>query len=103
MNRKTDEQMKILVELYSLYEGYWDDAKFSGLIEQTGFTKKQLNKWFWDRKKKEQDLLQAKKLSYPGLIFQITDMRDGSDKTPSFSALAQRTPIFKIEKVTRCH
>lgn len=51
--RKTQEQMKILIEYYHLYEGHWDEKNFRSLIQKTGFNKKQLNKWFWDRKKKE--------------------------------------------------
>ena len=37
-------------------------------------------------------------LSYPGLIFQITNMRTGEDITPSYLKLCCK-PIFVIEKV----
>ena len=70
--RKTQEQMKELIKYYHLYDGHWDDKNFASLIVKTGFNKKQLNKWFWDRKKKEQDAIKAKQISYPGLLFQIT-------------------------------
>lgn len=67
--RKSKETLKLLISYYHLYEGTWDEKNFCELLSQTGFTKKQLNKWFWDRKKKETDALEAKRLSYPGLIF----------------------------------
>ena len=56
-----------------MYEGHWDETHFRDLILKTGFSKKQLNKWFWDRKEKERLDIEAKKLSYPGLIFIITN------------------------------
>lgn len=96
--RKTKQQMKILISYYHLYDGTWDEKNFCELIERTGFTKKQLNKWFWDRKKKETDALDAKKLSYPGLIFAITNVRTGKDMTPSFKKVCSTQPIFLIEK-----
>ena len=86
--------MKILINNYHLYEGQWDEKNFRCLIKKTGFNKKQLNKWFWDRKKKEQDSIKAKKLAYPGLIFQITNMNDGKDLTPSFRSITTCNPIF---------
>ena len=81
------------------YRGVWDDSKFGHLIEKTGFTKQQLNKWFWDRKKKEEDSITAKKISYPGLIFTIMDTRNGKDLTPSFKKLFEKQIIFAVEKV----
>ena len=77
----------LLLSYYHLYKGKWDEDVFGELISKTGFNKKQLNKWFWDRKKKLQDTLQAKKLSYPGLIFEVTNMETGQDLTPSFKKL----------------
>jgi hypothetical protein len=71
------------------------------LIKRSGFTKKQLNKWFWDRKKKEKDMLAKKHLTYPGLIFQITNMDTGEDLTPTFAKMITSKPIFKVEKVDR--
>jgi len=65
------------LEYYHLYDGHWDKELFGDLLKETGFNKKQLNKWFWDRKKKERDTLAAKRLAYPGLIFQITQMDTG--------------------------
>ena len=98
--RKTKEQMKILISYYHLYEGSWDEKNFFELVQKTGFSKKQLNKWFWDRKKKETDALEAKKLSYPGLIFAITNVKTGQDLTPEFKKLCSK-PIFIIEKVQK--
>ena len=95
--RKTKEQMKTLISYYHLYEGSWDEKNFFELVQQTGFSKKQLNKWFWDRKKKETDALEAKKLSYPGLIFAITNVKTGQDLTPEFKKICSK-PIFLIEK-----
>jgi len=98
--RKTKEQMKMLISYYHLYEGSWDEKNFCELVQQTGFSKKQLNKWFWDRKKKETDALEAKKLSYPGLIFAITNVRTGQDLTPEFKKICSK-PIFLIEKCNK--
>lgn len=95
--RKTKEQMKLLISYYHLYEGSWDEKNFFELVQKTGFSKKQLNKWFWDRKKKETDALEAKKLSYPGLIFAITNIKTGQDLTPEFKKICSK-PIFLIEK-----
>jgi len=55
--RKTKEQMKLLLSYFDLYNGKWDDELFRDLITKTGFNKKQLNKWFWDRKKKVNEAL----------------------------------------------
>ena len=44
----------------------------------------------WDRKKKEEDSIAAKKISYPGLIFTIMDTRNGKDLTPNFKKLFQK-------------
>ena len=85
--------MKTLIRYYYLYDGHWNDKNFQELIETTGFSKKQLNKWFWDRKKKERDAVEAKKLSYPGLIFEITNVKTGQDLTPEFKKLCCK-PIF---------
>ncbi len=63
--RKTKEQMKLLLSYFHLYKGKWDDELFGDLVEKTGFNKKQLNKWMWDRKKKVSEAVQAK--SYLGL------------------------------------
>jgi len=90
--------MKILIRYYYKYEGHWDDKNFHDLIELTGFNKKQLNKWFWDRKKKEEDTQEAKKLSYPGLIFLIHNTKTGDDLTPEFKRLCCK-PIFEITKI----
>ena len=93
--------MELLISYYHLYEGSWDEKNFCELIERTGFSKKQLNKWFWDRKKKENDAIEAKKISYPGLIFAITNVRTGKDLTPSFKKVCSAQPIFLVEKVRR--
>ena len=90
--------MRILISYYHLYEGHWDDENFKDLITQTGFTKKQLNKWFWDRKRKENRNMEIKKLTYPGLIFQITNMQSGEDLTPSFMQMAKLKPLFRVIK-----
>jgi len=47
--RKTKAQSALLHSHFHLYKGYWEDKKFSHLVKATGFNKKQLNKWFWDR------------------------------------------------------
>lgn len=67
--RKSKEILKILIQYYHMYEGHWDEQHFRDLIQKTGYSKKQLNKWFWDRKERQREELEAKKLTYPGLIF----------------------------------
>ena len=98
--RKSKEIVKVLIQHYHMYEGHWDESNFKDLIHKTGYTKKQLNKWFWDRKERQREQMEAKKLSYPGLIFQITDTRTGNDLTPDLSKICCK-PIFKIEKINR--
>lgn len=99
--RKNQEQLEILVKAFQKYNGKWDESNFRQLVRATGFTKRQLNKWFWDRKKKVRDALKTKKLSYPGLLFEITDARTGRDLTPSFKTIICNQPIFQTTKVTR--
>jgi succinate dehydrogenase flavin-adding protein (antitoxin of CptAB toxin-antitoxin module) len=98
--RKTKAQQKILIQYFDLYSGEWKESIFEELTSITGFNKRQLNKWFWDRKKKVKEAIKAKKLSYPGMIFQITNTRTGKDLTPSFNQICGKK-IFKVEKVTR--
>jgi hypothetical protein len=50
---KNSELLQILISYYHLYEGHWDDSNFKEVTAKTNLTKKQLNKWFWDRNKKE--------------------------------------------------
>lgn len=89
--------MKLLISHYHKYEGHWDETQFKDLIVQTGFSKKQLNKWFWDRKEKQKHEIEAKKLSYPGLVFIITNHKTGKDLTPDFKKICCK-PIFKVER-----
>lgn len=89
----------MLLSYFHEYKGYWEDQKFDHLIQSTGFNKQQLNKWFWDRKKKEEDSIAAKKISYPGLIFTVMDTRNGKDLTPNFKKLFQKQVIFTVERV----
>ena len=96
--RKTKNQMKVLISYYHKYDESWDEQNFREMVERTGFSKKQLIKWFWDRKKKETEALEAKKISYPGLIFAITNTETGRDLTPSFKSMCSTKPIFLVEK-----
>ena len=50
--RKSKEIVKTLIQYYHMYEGHWDEENFKDLIIKTGYSKKQLNKWFWDRKER---------------------------------------------------
>jgi hypothetical protein len=84
-----------------MYRGYWEQDKFGHLTKITGFNKAQLNKWFWDRQKKENDSIKAKKISYPGLIFTIENTKNGKDLTPQFKKLFQKQIIFTLQKVKR--
>ena len=52
-SRKNGAILRILIRAYENYDGRWSNEAFQRVIAQTGFTKKQINKWFWDRKRKE--------------------------------------------------
>jgi hypothetical protein len=67
-------------------------------MKRTTMTKVQINKWMWDRRKKVTESLEAKKLSYPGLLFTITNMETGADLTPSFKNLHSNQPLFTCVK-----
>lgn len=86
------------MQAFDKYQGKWDEQQFRELTYITGFNKRQLNKWFWDRKKKVKDSLKAKTLSYPGLLFEVTNSITGQDLTPSFKTIICNKPIFLIEK-----
>ena len=75
--RKDKKTQEILMKAFDKYQGKWDEQQFRELTYITGFNKRQLNKWFWDRKKKVKDSLKAKTLSYPGLLFQVTNNLTG--------------------------
>jgi hypothetical protein len=89
------------VKAFESYNGRWDEVKFRELIYLTGFKKKQLNKWFWDRKYKITQAIKLKKITYPGLLFQITDEKTGKDLTPSFQKITGSQPLFFVEKCKR--
>ena len=95
--------MKILVSHYNdVYKktGKWDKDKLGHLIKITGYDKRQLNKWMWDRLHKEKESLKAKQKAYPGIIFTIKNMKNGKDLTPDFSKVCIK-PLFRVEKVDR--
>lgn len=96
--RKTSSQLEVLVQAFQKYNGKWDESNFRHLVRVTGFTKRQLNKWFWDRKKKVRDAQKTKKLSYPGLLFEITNTVTGQDLTPSFKTIICNQPIFLVTR-----
>jgi len=52
----------------------------------------------WDRRKKVTESLEAKKLSYPGLLFSVTNMETGADLTPSFKNIHTLQPLFSCSK-----
>ena len=99
-NRKDEKLLKILINAYASYEGKWDEKKFRCLVAQTGLNKSQLNKWFWDRRKRDKDSIKARRCSYPGLLFEITDTKTGKDLTPMFRRLFTKNSetLFKVEK-----
>uniref|UniRef100_A0A7S3CKR3 Homeobox domain-containing protein n=1 Tax=Strombidium rassoulzadegani TaxID=1082188 RepID=A0A7S3CKR3_9SPIT len=99
--RKTKGQLKILLRYFDKYNGKWDESQFRELVEKTGYSKRQLNKWFYDRNKKVKESIKAKQISYPGLVFRIMNMKSGRDLTPSFKKLTRGRKIFHIEKVKR--
>ena len=99
--RKDKKTYDILMQAFDKYQGKWDEQQFRELTYITGFNKRQLNKWFWDRKKKVKDSLKAKTLSYPGLLFEVTNSKTGQDLTPSFKTIICNKPIFLIEKACR--
>lgn len=93
-SRKTQKQLSELMNHFHKYKGYWDNELFSELLKKTGYSKKQLNKWFWDRRKKVDELEQARRFSYPGVIFKISNKRTGQDLTPTFQQLFRHKPLF---------
>ena len=94
--RKTQAQTDFLCQYQHLYTGKWEFDKFGHLIALTGMSAKQLNKWFWDRKKKGDDSIKAKKMFYPGLIFKVYNTKLDKDLTPLFPTLFQRVKIFSL-------
>ena len=82
--RKTKEELKILLDSYYRNGGIIDDDIIGDLMQKTRMSKVQINKWMWDHKKKMEESVKAKKETYPGLLFSITNMETGADLTPSF-------------------
>ena len=68
-SRLSSHILQLFIKNFQNYEGYWDDSKFSTLAKSAGLSKKQLNKWLWDRNKRVKDTLKKKKIIYPGCIF----------------------------------
>ena len=68
-SRLSSHILQLFIKNFQNYEGYWDDSKFSTLAKSAGLSKKQLNKWLWDRNKRVKDALKKKKIIYPGCIF----------------------------------
>ena len=99
--RKDKMTCEFLRRVYEKYDGNFSEHQLRTLSYITGFKRKQLIKWFYDRKKKIQDAVKAKMLSCPNTIFLITNMKTGKNITPSFNKIVCNKPIFKIEKVVR--
>jgi hypothetical protein len=96
----TRKEKEILNQYYHQYEGKWNHKLFGFLQKQSGLTIKVINKLFWEKKRKQNFLIQHKMATYPGLIFQITNEKSGKDLTPTFKKIYNGQPIFKIQKVT---
>lgn len=88
--RKTKAQHQILINYFERYDGKWDDQMFRELVEKTGFNKRQLNKWFWDRRKKVTESLRMKRVIFPGILFRVTNAKTGKDLTPDFRTLVSK-------------
>lgn len=99
--RKDKKTCEFLRRVYEKYDGNFSEQQLRTLSYITGFKRKQLIKWFYDRKKKIQDAVKAKMLSCPNTIFLITNTKTGKNITPSFNKIVCNKPIFKIEKVLR--
>ena len=85
------------MEYYHLYKGHFEKEKFLELSKQIGISNKKLNKWFWDRKNKEDDFKYSK-YKYPKILFRIKNAETGKDLTPTFEQMFRKTPLFKITK-----
>jgi hypothetical protein len=99
--RKDKKTCDYLRKVFERYDGDFSEQQLRSLTYITGFKRKQLIKWFYDRKKKIQDAVKAKMLSCPNTIFLITNMKTGQNITPSFHSIVCNKPIFQIEKVIR--
>jgi hypothetical protein len=99
--RKDQKTCEYLRKVFERYDGDFTEQQLRSLTYITGFKRKQLIKWFYDRKKKIQDAVKAKMLSCPNTLFLITNMKTGKNITPSFNSIVCNKPIFQIEKVVR--
>ena len=127
-SRLSKNVLDLFIKNFQNYEGYWDDSKFSSLAyypktpgqnltpkpvvktpdqplgqksRNAGLSKKQLNKWLWDRNKRVKDALKKKKIMYPGCIFQITNTESGKDLTPTFGEVLGGQKLFEIHRISR--
>ena len=100
-SRLSKNVLDLFIKNFQNYEGYWDDSKFSQLAKRAGLSKKQLNKWLWDRNKRVKDALKKKKIMYPGCIFQITNTESGKDLTPTFGEVLGGQKLFEIHRISR--
>ena len=75
--RKDKMTCDFLRRVFEKYDGNFSEQQLRSLTYITGFKRKQLIKWFYDRKKKIEDAVKAKMLSCPNTIFLITNTKTG--------------------------
>ena len=71
-----------------LYDGCWDEEKFGHLRETTGYSSKNLNKFFWDKTRNELNRIISHRkkyceTAYPRVVFQIWNSKTLRYSTPN--------------------
>ena len=89
--RKSDDQVKILTDLYQKHKGKLNRKVRKEAMAQTGLAWIQIYKWFFDRQLKKSAIEKACCTQYPGQIFRVIG-KDGRE-------IGKPSPIFLVEKV----
>ena len=89
--RKSDDQVKILADLYQKHNGKLNRKVRKEAMAKTGLAWIQIYKWFFDRQLKKNAMEKACCTQYPGQIFRVIG-KDGQE-------IGKPQPIFLVEKV----
>ena len=91
--RKTDDQVKILADLYRKHKGRLDLNARKEAMAKTGLAWIQIYKWFFDREHRRKPVKLPCCCEGPSQIFRVIG-KDGRE-------IGGPTPIFKVDKVTK--
>lgn len=95
--KKTAAQVAYLRKLYHELNGKWDGKVRKEAMQQTGLSRIQIYKWFFDmqlqQKPKERRVSPQEQISYPPSALQPVSSEELTTGCPR--------PIFRIEKVVR--